>query len=113
LFGLWICRARPIILAMNTRLVAHHTALQAAHAIRSRALASSTTIEWEELPSLAQGLRRADFGPSTTPAWNNTLPLGLWAPQPEVAPQPFREPLAGLHVREIPGDEVFLHFFGR
>lgn len=106
---------------MNTRLATNHAVAHRAHVIRSRALAhhhgnlpqATTTIEWEELPSLANGLRRMDFGPSTTPAWNNTLPLGLWAPQPEVAPQPFREPLAGLHVREIPGDEVFLHFFGR
>ena len=102
---------------MNTRLASQNAIAQRAHAIRSRALARSagtaTTIEWEELPSLANGLRRMDFGPSTTPAWNNTLPLGLWAPQPEVAPQPFCEPLAGLHVREIPGEEVFQHFFGR
>jgi hypothetical protein len=86
------------------------------HAVRSRALGhrdlATTTIEWEELPSLADGVRRvAPARPE--PVWNATLPLGLWQPQPEVAPAPFREPLHGLHVREISGDEVFSHFFGR
>lgn len=98
---------------MNTRLASNHAVAVSAHVIRSRALAQPVGIEWEELPSLATGLRRSDFGPSATPVWNPTLPLGLWPPQPEVAPQPFREPLAGLHVREIAGDEVFQHFFGR
>lgn len=81
------------------------------HAIRSRALAH-TTIEWEELPSLTDTLRRAAPAQRSMPVWNPTLPLGLWQPQPEVAPTPFTEPLRGLHVREISGDEVFHHFFG-
>jgi hypothetical protein len=92
-------------------LTAARAPLHHGHAIRRRALAH-TTIEWEELPSLTDTLRRAAPAPRSAPVWNPTLPLGLWQPQPEVAPTPFTEPLRGLHVREISGDEVFHHFFG-
>jgi hypothetical protein len=69
--------------------------------------------DWEELPSLANRLRRPDFGHSATPVWESTQPLDLPASEPdEMAPSPFRETLSGLHVREIAGDEVFQHFFG-
>ena len=82
--------------------------------VEARALA--TTIEWEELPSLADGLRRPDArAPMTSrpgPVWNVTMPLDLWQPRAEPMPAPFREPLNGLHVREISGTEVFEHFFG-
>lgn len=98
----------------------NYTTASIAHARRSHAQAMgararATTIEWEELPSLAEMLRRADFGPSEracVPVWNATQPLELWQPQYDVAPAPFREPLNGLHVREIEGPEVFDHFFG-
>ena len=102
------------MLGMNTRTtLAASTVVRHAHAIRSRALGRPGSIEWEELPSLAETLRQGDRQVRTMPAWNPTLPLGLWQPQPEAAPAPFTEPLRGLHVREIAGDEVFQHFFGR
>ena len=105
--------------AMNqaTTSSAANVAARHVHAVRGRALGrrdyATTTIEWEELPSLTEQLRREHRAAQAQPVWNPTLPLGLWQPQPEVAPQPFAEPLHGLHVREIAGDEVFLHFFGR
>jgi hypothetical protein len=102
-----------MMLAMDTRTASPLVIQRHAHAIRGRALARHTTIEWEELPSLADALRAGDRQVRPAPAWNPTLPLGLWQPQPEVAPAPFSEPLRGLHVREILGDEVFQHFFGR
>jgi hypothetical protein len=98
---------------MDTRTASSAVIQRHGHAIRSRALAQLTTIEWEELPSLADALRPGDRHVRPAAAWNATLPLGLWQPQPEVAPSPFTEPLRGLHVREIQGDEVFQHFFGR
>ncbi len=66
-------------------------------------------IEWEDMPSLHERVRRSEFGPSASPAWNATRPIGLWEAPP---PTPFREVLHGLHVREIDEDEVFQHFFG-
>lgn len=67
-------------------------------------------IEWEDMPSLQQHVRRhSDFGPSQPPVWNATAPMGLWQPPP---PSQFSEVLNGLHVREIHGREVFDHFFG-
>jgi hypothetical protein len=68
-------------------------------------------LEWEELPSLAQHLNRHEsgFGGSV---WTATQRMELFdhdAPPPAQ----FVEPIDGLHVREIDGNEVFHHFFGR
>lgn len=67
-------------------------------------------IEWEELPSLAETLRRGDYS-STRGAWSSTERMDLMA-MPAPAPAPFVESIDGLHVREIANDEVFRHFFG-
>ena len=75
------------------------------------ASSARTTYEWEELPSLSGGLRRPQGLPHTAPAWRMTQPMSL-GPMGEPEPEPFREVLLGLHVREILGDEVFEHFFG-
>ena len=69
-------------------------------------------IEWEELPSLAEALRRDDYSSTRAPVWNTTQPMPLQPSKAEAAPEPFVEALSGLHVREITGDEVFRHFFG-
>ena len=88
-----------------------------------RAVAYGGAIEWEELPSLAErlGARRpvqrfddsepARFERSSTyhSAWDNTMPAPFDAtPQP----QPFRETLSGLAMREVTEPDVFRHFFG-
>lgn len=83
----------------------HHNAF-----MRERML---DTIEWEELPSLVGALRRQDFATTHGSVWSSTERLGLAERvQPEPAPSPFVEPIDGLFVREIAGDEVFRHFFG-
>ena len=100
------------------------------------------SLEWEELPSFAdsltQRLRPLGMAHATTTeppaartaprpssnrplsriaqeaeefntAWNVTMPADL-VEMP--APQPFRETLQGLAMREVNEPEVFRHFFG-
>ena len=85
-----------------------------------RALAHSGAIEWEELPSLAGSLaeRRqaaaqasnSTFGrPEFGAAWSATMPAAL---DPLREPEPFRETLNGMAMREVHEPEVFRHFFG-
>ncbi|MCW5661032.1 MAG: hypothetical protein KIT60_25300 [Burkholderiaceae bacterium] len=69
-------------------------------------------LEWEELPSLAQSLRRHELGFAGS-AWTATQRLELFDFDDAPPPAPFSEPIDGLHVREIDGSEVFCHFFGR
>ena len=85
-----------------------------------RAVAHSGGIEWEELPSLAGSVAerrqaaanasnsvfgRSDFGA----AWSATMPAAL---DPLREPEPFREMLNGMAMREVHEPEVFRHFFG-
>ena len=85
-----------------------------------RAVAHSGAIEWEELPSLAGTLaeRRqtaaqasnSAFGRSAFgAAWSATMPAAL---DPLREPEPFRETLNGMAMREVHEPEVFRHFFG-
>lgn len=82
--------------------------------------AHSGAIEWEELPSLALSLAerrqaatqvsnsafgRSEFGA----AWSATMPAAL---DPLREPEPFRETLNGMAMREVHEPEVFRHFFG-
>ena len=81
------------------------------------------TLEWEELPSLADSLTRrlvrigarhapeADSGfyEDGTPCWAETQTATL---EPESPSEPLREVLAGLAVREVREPDVFQHFFG-
>ena len=97
-----------------------------------RAIAGSS-IEWEELPSLAGSLAKrlisrgdsgvrsnvgerpgaidSAFAPSTQfgSSWHDTAPTSL-----DTAPvsMPFREALEGLATREVVEPDVFQHFFG-
>jgi hypothetical protein len=90
-------------------------------------------IPWEDTPSLADtlslrlltqgGLRFVDLDLSAAnsesggldsgyrqPAnWDNTMPAAL---EPDVQPEPFREPFQGLSMREVREPDVFRHFFG-
>ena len=83
----------------------------------NRMLAYNGSIEWEELPSLADSLalrliddvkRRQPQGHYSS-AWDNTLPADLDLLVPA---QPFRETLHGLVQREVLEPDVFRHFFG-
>ena len=85
-----------------------------------RAVAHSGAIEWEELPSLVGTLaeRRhpaaqasnSAFGRSEfSAAWSATMPAAL---DPLREPEPFRETLNGMAMREVHEPEVFRHFFG-
>jgi hypothetical protein len=74
--------------------------------------AALDAIEWEELPSLAETLRRGEFATTAGQVWSSTERMELRSIEAAPAPAPFAEPIAGLHVREIQGDEVFRHFFG-
>ena len=78
------------------------------------------SIEWEELPSMADSLtqRQQPPGMARRPAaapthfnsaWTNTLPADLVDMAPS---EPFRETLRGLVMREVHEPEVFRHFFG-
>lgn len=81
------------------------------HAAAPRArFVSADSIEWEELPSLARGLWRNDFGGPSGHVWLSTEPMDL---QPPVAglPAPFAEPIDGMQVREIEGESLFGHLF--
>jgi hypothetical protein len=83
----------------------------------NRLLAYNGSIEWEELPSLADSLaeRLIDDTKRRQPqvqygsAWDNTLPADLDVLVPG---QPFRETLSGLVQREVLEPDVFRHFFG-
>ena len=69
------------------------------------------SIEWEELPSLAQRVRQRDTASVGAPApWDSTRPAELERAAPS---QPFREPLQGVAIREVTEPDVFRHFFGR
>jgi hypothetical protein len=68
-------------------------------------------LEWEELPSLAQMLRRSDAAMAVA-VWSVTQRMELAQRDEAPAAAPFIEAINGLHVREIDGDEVFRHFFG-
>ena len=88
-------------------------------AVTPPVVANADTIEWEEMPSLANRLvnhaRDANdsrFQGATTAfdtMWGETTPAGL-----ESAPvsQPFVERLDGLATREVTEPDVFQHFFG-
>jgi len=69
------------------------------------------TLEWEELPSLAQSLNRHEAGFAGS-AWRATQRMELFDLSDAPPPAPFAEPINGLHVREIDGADVFCHFFG-
>ncbi len=108
----------------NTRPTSHFASF-----IRPPAHAGA--IEWEELPSLADSLadrlvvlgtrareatgaapsRRFAFGPAAKSgaAWDTTRPAAFDATPP---PQPFREALTGLAIREVTEPDLFRHFFG-
>jgi hypothetical protein len=70
------------------------------------------TIEWEELPSLADTLRRNELVFAAGTAWTATQRMELQSFDDVPPPAPFTEAINGLHVREIDGSEVFQHFFG-
>jgi hypothetical protein len=90
------------------------------------------TIPWEDMPSMAdtlslrlvtQGMRFVDLdlgaansetggldsGYRQPVTWDNTMPAAL---EPTVQPEPFRETLQGLAMREVREPDVFRHFFG-
>jgi hypothetical protein len=89
----------------------------------ARAAWHTETLEWEELPSLADSLTRrlvrigarhapeADSGfyEDGTPCWAETQTATLEQESPS---EPLREVLAGLAVREVREPDVFQHFFG-
>lgn len=89
----------------------------------ARAAWHTETLEWEELPSLADSLTQrlvrigarhapeADSGfyEDGTPCWAETQTATL---EPESPSEPLREVLAGLAVREVREPDVFQHFFG-
>ncbi len=77
-----------------------------------RPVAPAGAIEWEELPSLAESLakRLVVLGAQPADRWDSTRPATLLdLPRPSEA---FREPLAGVAVREVTEPDVFRHFFG-
>lgn len=83
----------------------------------NRVIAYNGSIEWEELPSLADSLaqrlvndaERRQAAPHYSPAWDNTLPADLDVRMPA---RPFEETLSGLVQREVLEPDVFRHFFG-
>lgn len=95
---------------MMNRIHTHRQPAAARHWGSRRAAIGA--IEWEELPSLTEMLRREDEHHTTrSSVWSATERMDLeMAPAP--APAPFVESIDGLHVREIANDEVFRHFFG-
>lgn len=106
-----------------------HPTSHFASSIRDPAHAGA--IEWEELPSLADSLadrlvilgtrarestggapsRRFAFGPAANSgaAWHATRPAAF---DTTAQPQPFREALEGLAIREVTEPDLFRHFFG-
>jgi len=69
------------------------------------------SIAWEAPPSLQHRVVRNDAvqHDDAAPVWAVTMPADL---EPTRAPEPFREPLQGLSVRDIDEPEVFNVFFG-
>ncbi|HSV70084.1 MAG TPA: hypothetical protein VLI72_08225 [Methylibium sp.] len=92
-------------------------------AAEPRAVWHTETLEWEELPSLADSLTQrlvrigarhepsADSGfyEDSVPCWAETQVSELQAEAPS---EPLREVLRGLAVREVNEPDVFRHFFG-
>ncbi|MCI4431414.1 MAG: hypothetical protein JHC40_19865 [Burkholderiales bacterium] len=74
------------------------------------------SIEWEELPSLADLLAQhhvndaklRDRRPRYTLAWDDVLPQG---PDSLLRTEPFEETLSGLLQREVHEPDVFQRFF--
>jgi hypothetical protein len=76
-----------------------------------RAALPQGSIEWEELPSLAERIRQRTTASVGAPEpWDSTRPAELERPAPS---QPFCEPLKGVAIREVTEPDVFRHFFGR
>ncbi len=68
-------------------------------------------IEWEELPSLAARVRSpGGIADAAGSAWDAMRPAEL---DRSLTPTPFREPVAGVSMREVVEPDVFRHFFGR
>jgi hypothetical protein len=67
------------------------------------------SIAWEAPPSLQHLVVRNDDDAGQAPTWAETMPVTLEAMS---APVVFREPLAGLSVRDIDEPEIFNAFFG-
>jgi hypothetical protein len=67
------------------------------------------SIEWEELPSLAQRVRPSTPVRTESP-WDAARPAAL---DEAAVSQPFREPVQGVSIREVTEPDVFRHFFGR
>jgi len=80
--------------------------LHFSHAFRSQTPPGA--IEWEELPSLAPGVRQGVVGHASAP-WDATRPADL---ETATVSPPFRE-LKGVAIREVNEPDVFRHFFGR
>ncbi|HWH73631.1 MAG TPA: hypothetical protein VNV16_05150 [Methylibium sp.] len=92
-------------------------------AAEPRTVWHTDTLEWEELPSLADSLTQrlvrigvrhepsADSGfyEDGAPCWAETQAAELEMLTPS---EPLREVLAGLAVREVSEPDVFRHFFG-
>ncbi len=75
----------------------------------ARQHAHGPALEWEELPSLAHRLERAEPGrPVKHVPWDATMPAVL---EPVIESDPFSEPLDGVSVRELREPDVFRHFF--
>jgi len=74
-----------------------------------RAALPQGSIEWEELPSLAQRVRPSTPAHAGVP-WDSTRPAELERSAPS---QPFREPLKGVAIRAVTEPDVFRHFFER
>jgi hypothetical protein len=88
--------------------------------LMSQVIGRRDAIEWEELPSFAdslssrlvvRGTRPGDEQPgSAAAAWIETLSSEFDFTPPS---EPFREPLKGLHTREVHEPDIFRLFFGR
>ena len=102
--------AAPIVAAVHTWVTVMRHAPSTLHfSYAFRPALPQGSIEWEELPSLAQRVRQRTAVPSSAP-WDATRPAELERPAPS---QPFREPLKGVAIREVTEPDVFRHFFGR
>ncbi len=111
---------------LEGKSIMQSTPPQALRAAHHRVPVRGDGIEWEELPSLADSLAQrlvhhdprqriaagstvAEFELRFGSSWDNTLPAVL---DPAPQPEPFREALRGLVMREVREPEVFKHFFG-
>jgi hypothetical protein len=110
LFGASRAGVPTIVAAVHTRVTAMRHAPSTLHfSYAFRSALPQGSIEWEELPSLAQRVRQRSAVPTGAP-WDATRPAELERPAPS---QPFREPLKGVAIREVTEPDVFRHFFGR